>query len=204
MKLNEFIEELGSASPAPGGGSAAALVGAQGTALITMVANLTVGKPRYAEYEDLNQAALNEGSRLCSRLVSLVDRDAEAFNKLSAAYKLPKAAEDEKEARSKAIAQATLSATETPFEMMEISLKALYLCKSLLGKSNENASSDLGVSALCLLTCINGAWLNVLINLPGIENEISAEHFKTKGNKIINDAQSEADYIYNSIKNMIQ
>ena len=203
MKIKDYIERLGSDAPAPGGGSASALCGAQGVALITMVANLTVGKPKFAEFEELNQNAVKEGDKLCSLLVNLIDKDTEAFNKLSDAYKLPKEKDEEKAARSTAIAKATLGATEPPFEMMEAALEALALCKSLIGKSNANAASDLGVSALNLLSCVKGAWLNVLINLGGIKDAEKAERFKTEGQRIVNAAGKEADYIYEAIKDMM-
>ena len=201
--IADYIEVLGSGAPVPGGGAACALSGAQGAALILMVANLTVGKPKYTECEELNQFALTEGEKLCNQLIDLIDRDAEAFGKLSAAYKLPKETAKEKAARNATIAEATLKATETPFEIMETSLKALYLCKSLVGKSNINVASDLGVSAQNLLSSINGAWLNVVINIPGIENAAIAEHFKTKGREILETAKKEADYIYDSVLEMM-
>lgn len=201
--INEFINSLGSSSPVPGGGGSCALSGAQGVALITMVANLTVGKPKFSQYEELNQFAIEEGNKLCMQLVDLVDKDAEAFGGLAKAYKLPRESDKDRLARNKAIAEATLKATESPFEMMEIALKALYLCKSLIGKSNKNVSSDLGVSALSLLSCIKGAWLNVLINLPGIENAADAEYYRAKGNEILDAAESEAEFIYTAVKEML-
>ena len=202
MKINEYIDLLGSSAPAPGGGSASALSGAQGAALITMVANLTIGKPKYAEFEELNQSVLKEGDALRNKLVELIDKDTEAFNKVSAAYKLPKETDDDKKARSAAIADATLTATEVPFETLEASAKALALCKSLIGKSNPNVASDLGVSALNLIDCAKGAWLNVLINLGGVKDAAKSEYFKTEGQKIVAAAQKEADEIYEAVKGM--
>ena len=204
LSVNEFLDQLGSGAPVPGGGSASALAGSLGVSLITMVANLTVGKPQYAECEELNQFAIEEGNKLCQQFTGLIDRDGEAFTKLMDTYKLPRGTVEEKTIRNTAIAEATLGATEAPFEMMETALKALYLCKSLIGKSNENAASDLGVSALNLLSCINGAWLNVLINLGGIESTTSAEYFKTKGQEIVDTASSEAKYIYESIREVFK
>ena len=202
--ISDYIELLGSSAPAPGGGAASALNGAQGAALIVMVSELTVGKPKYAECEELNQFAIEEGKKLYTQLTNLIDSDAEAFSKLADAYKLPRDTAEEKSARNTAIAEATLGATETPFEMMEVALRALHLCKSLIGKSNENVASDLGISALNLMACINGAWLNVLINLSGIESASTAEYFKTKGQDIVDTASSESEYIYNSIKDMFE
>ena len=201
--VSEFISILGSEAPVPGGGSTSALSGALGVALIAMVANLTVGKQKYSECEELNQFALEESKKLCVELITLIDRDAEAYSKVADAYKLPKGTAKEKTARNAAIAEATLGATEAPFEIMQAALKALYLCKSLVGKSNENAASDLGVSALNLFSCINGAWLNVLINLGGIENATTAEYFKSKGQEIVETAKKEAEYIYDAVKDLM-
>jgi len=203
MKINEYIDLLGSNAPAPGGGSASALSGAQGAALAAMAANLTVGKAKYAEFEELNQKASKEGLEFQNKMLKLIDDDTESFNKVSAAFKLPKETDEEKKARSKAIADATLCATETPFETLEVSVKALALCKSLVGKSNPNVASDLGVSALNLLSCAKGAWLNVLINLSGIKDAQKAEHFKVEGQKLVDMAQKEADEIYAAIVAMM-
>ena len=202
--ISEFISILGSETPVPGGGSASALSGALGVALIAMVANLTVGRQKYSECEELNRFALEESNKLCAELIALIDRDAEAYGKLAEAYKLPRGTAKEKTARNAAIAETTLGATEAPFETMQAALKALYLCKSLVGKSNENAASDLGVSALNLLSCINGAWLNVLINLSGVENATTAEFFKTKGQEIVDTAKKEAEYIYDTVRDLMQ
>jgi len=201
--ISEFINVLGSEAPVPGGGSASALSGAIGVSLIAMVANLTIGRQKYSECEELNQFALQESSKLCAELIALIDKDAQAYSKVAEAYKLPRGTAKEKTARNAAIAETTLGATETPFEIMQAALKALYLCKSLIGKSNENAASDLGVSALNLLSCINGAWLNVLINLSGLESAKTAEYFKTKGQEIVDTAKKEADYIYDYVKDMM-
>jgi formiminotetrahydrofolate cyclodeaminase len=165
-----------------------------------MVANLTVGKPKFAEFEELNQSAIVEGNILRATLVDLIDRDTEAYGKLSAAFKLPRETDEDKAFRSATIAAATIGATETPFEMMEVAFKALILCRSLIGKSNANAASDLGVSALNLLACVKGAWLNVLINLNGIKDVAKAEHFKIRGQELVDLSQKEADYIYEIVK----
>jgi formiminotetrahydrofolate cyclodeaminase len=202
MKFNEYIELLASNAPAPGGGSASALSGVQGTALISMVAGLTIGRAKYAEFEELNQNVIKESGEFSCKLLGLIDKDTEAYNKVSAAFKLPKETDEDKKIRSSEIASATLTATEIPFEIMETANKALALCKSLVGKSNPNAASDLGVSALNLLSCVKGAWLNVLINLSGIKDASKLEFFKAEGQKIADSAQEEADCIYKTVSEM--
>jgi formiminotetrahydrofolate cyclodeaminase len=221
MAINDYIKQLGSEAPVPGGGSASALGGAIGVSLIQMVANLTIGKAKYANYEELNLFALEEGGKICTELLSLIDKDAEAYSRLSAAYKLPRATDEEKVIRNSANIDATLDAIKAPFEIMEASLKALNLCKSLVGKSNHNVSSDLGVSALNLLACINGAWLNVLINLSGLKNttgvhigpDIGADagvhtgaalFYRTRGQEIADTGKKEADYIYETVKALLE
>lgn len=181
MKITEFLDVLKSDAPAPGGGSASALSGAQGCALLMMVADLTLGKEKYRDFEEICLQAKKKGQSLYEELRASVDRDTEAFNLISAAFKLPKDTDEEKAVRRAAIADGTLTATEVPFNTMKLGFEALKLVESLIGKSNPNCSSDLGVGALHLKACIEGSWLNVKINLPGVKNEEKAEYFEKEG-----------------------
>lgn len=199
MTVTEYLEILNSDAPAPGGGSASALCGAQGAALVSMVAGLTIGKKKYVDDQALCESVAKEASELKNALLAQVDKDTEAFNLVSAAFKLPKETDEDKAARSKAIADATLVATKVPFETMTLCLEALKFSKALLGHSNTNAASDLGVSALNLITCMKGAWLNVLINLGGLADESVANDFRAKGEAMVAAAQKEADEIYTTI-----
>ena len=196
MTLPAFCELLGSDAPAPGGGSSAALTGALGVALTTMVAALTTGKEKYAEHETLMQEILKEGETLRLQLVDAIDRDTEAFNGVSAVFSMPKDTDDEKEARKQAMQNALKACTLTPFEMMECSLAALRLTKKALGKSNTNAASDLGVAALSLKAATQGAWLNILINIGGIRDENFVTEYRTKGENILKEVAPMADEIY--------
>ena len=196
MTVTSYIDLLNSDAPAPGGGSASALCGAQGAALVSMVAGLTIGKKKYPDDQELCMEVAQKASELKDALLAQVDKDTEAFNLVSAAFKLPKETEEEKVVRSKAIADATLVATQVPFETMKLCLETLHYSKSLIGHSNTNAASDLGVSALNLITCMKGAWLNVLINLGGVKDEAQAINFRTKGEEMVAAAQKEADEIY--------
>ena len=196
MTISSYVDLLNSDAPAPGGGSASALCGAQGAALVSMVAGLTIGKKKYPLDQELCIEVAKKTSALKDALLAQVDKDTEAFNLVSAAFKLPKETEEEKAARSKAIADATLVATEVPFETMKICLETLSYTKALIGHSNTNAASDLGVSALNLIACMKGAWLNVLINLGGLSDEAKANEYRTKGEEMVKTAQKEAEEIY--------
>ena len=196
MTVSSYLDLLNSDAPAPGGGSASALCGAQGAALVSMVAGLTIGKKKYPDDQELCAEVAKKASELKDALLIQVDKDTEAFNLVSAAFKLPKDTDEQKAARSKAIADATLVATEVPFKTMKLCLETLHYTKSLIGHSNTNAASDLGVSALNLITCMKGAWLNVLINLGGVKDEAKAKDFRIKGEEMVATAQKAADEIY--------
>ena len=195
----DFVKVLASSEPVPGGGGASALVGAIGTALGNMVGSLTVGKKKYAEFEETAKAAQAKATDLKVRFVDVMDRDTEAFNVVSAAFGMPKATDEEKAARSAAIQEGLKGCTKTPFEMMELAVETLELTASILGKSNDSAASDLGVSALSLRAAIQGAWLNVLINIGSLKNKELAEDYRAKGEALLAKALPLADQIYDTV-----
>lgn len=177
MTVKEYLEVLKSDAPAPGGGSVSALSAAQGAALVSMVCELTIPKEKFAEYKELCEEVKAEILGVYDALVIGIDKDTEAFNQVSAAFKLPKATDEEKAARSKAIQAATVVATKVPYETMELCMEGLEITAKIVGKSNPNAASDLGVAALNLLAGLKGAYLNVMINLPGIKDEAAKAEF---------------------------
>ena len=204
MKLAElttagFADLLASDAPAPGGGSAAALEGALGAALTAMVCGLTVGKKKYAEFQELAEEAQKKATDLKARFVDVMDRDTEAFNVVSAAFGMPKETDEEKAARSAAIQKGLEGCTKTPFEMMELAVETLELTASILGKSNDSAASDLGVSALSLRAAVQGAWLNVLINIGSLKNKELAADYQAKGEALLAKALPLADQIYDTV-----
>ena len=199
LKTAEFVDLLASDAPAPGGGSAAALEGALGAALTAMVCGLTVGKKKYAEFQELAEEAQKKATDLKARFVDVMDRDTEAFNVVSAAFGMPKETDEEKAARSAAIQKGLEGCTKTPFEMMELAVETLELTASILGKSNDSAASDLGVSALSLRAAIQGAWLNVLINIGSLKNKELAEDYRTRGEALLAKALPLADQIYDAV-----
>ena len=202
MQVTQFCDVLASDAPAPGGGSTAALEGALGAALTAMVCGLTtVGKSRekYAEYQEFVLASQKKALDLKARFVDVMDRDTEAFNVVSAAFGMPKATDEEKAARSAAIQKGLEGCTRTPFEMMELAAETLELTAELLGKTNDSAASDLGVSALSIRAAIQGAWLNVLINIGSLKNKELAEDYRKKGEAMLAKALPLADQIYQNV-----
>ncbi|MGE5381169.1 MAG: cyclodeaminase/cyclohydrolase family protein [Methylocystaceae bacterium] len=171
MSVQKYITELASNSPAPGGGSVAALSGAQGAALISMVSELTVGKPGYEEAETIIKTLGEKAAATARELVRLMDVDAEVFPRVIAAFKLPKTSDEEKDKRTAAIQVAYKAAADVPMLVAGECLQILKLCPEALAKGNKNALSDVGVaahSAWCGLQC---ALLNVKINLSGIKDK---------------------------------
>lgn len=199
MQVKEYLDVLKSDAPAPGGGSVSALAGAQGAALFMMVADLTIGKEKYADCQEVCKAAKEKGTALYEELTAAVDKDTEAFNLVSAAFKMPKNTDEEKAARKQAIADGTLVATEVPFRTMELGYEGLMTAKTMIGKSNPNAASDLGVAILNLTGCIKGAWLNVKINLPGVKDEAKAKYYAEEGQKMFDEADKIASSLYNEV-----
>ena len=198
MTVKDYLDLLKSDAPAPGGGSVSALSAAQGVGLVAMVADLTIGREKYAEYEQVCKEAKEEALKLYEALVAAIDEDTEAFNKVSAAYKMPKDTDEQKAARSAAIREANVGATEVPFETVKLCLAGLKVTETMVGKSNPNAASDLGVAALNLMAGIRGAWLNVKINLPGIKDEALKAKFET-GAQMVDEAYVLANRIYEEV-----
>ncbi|HEX7344213.1 MAG TPA: cyclodeaminase/cyclohydrolase family protein [bacterium] len=170
--LKDFIAQTASSSPAPGGGSASALAGALGTALAEMVINLTVGKKKYADVSEELAALLPKLSAIRQELCTAVDRDTEAFNEVMTARSLPKETEEQIKARQAAIQEATIGATRVPLSVMQASLMAMQMTLTVARKGNRNSISDAGVAALLLSSAIDGAALNVRINLPGLPDDL--------------------------------
>ena len=168
--LRMFLDELASSSPAPGGGSVAALSGALGAALTSMVCNLTIGKKKYADVEADMKKILSQSEELRNTFTVLVDKDTFAFNKVMEAFGLPKDTDPQKALRSAAIREATKEATLVPLEVMKHCIDALALAQEVASRGNVNSISDAGVSALMLHAACESAALNVRINLNSLDD----------------------------------
>jgi formiminotetrahydrofolate cyclodeaminase len=176
----QFIDELASNSPAPGGGSVAALAGAVGAALTSMVCNLTIGKKKYADVQDEISAVRDQSERLRKELTELIDKDTDAFNKVMTAFGLPKTNEAEQAARNAAIQEATKQATLVPLSVMSLCEQSLHLARTVATKGNKNSASDAGVSALMLQASCSGAALNVRINLGALTDSAFVQQTSAK------------------------
>ena len=198
-KTTEFLEELSSKAPVPGGGGASAAVGAFGAALGMMVANLTMGKKKYAEVEEEILDAREEMEKLRDRLVLLTDRDAQAFEPLSKAYGLPKNTEEEKAAREQVMESALYEASVVPMEIMETVLSSMDLLEVLGEKGSTLARSDVGVGILFAQAALEGASLNVFINTRLMKDRIRAEELNARAEELIRTGREKKERIYNSV-----
>jgi len=187
MRVDEFVDELSMDSPAPGGGSVAAMCGSLSAALSSMVANLTVGKKGYEEAYDRMKDLAVRAQKLKDELLQAVDQDTKAFNRVMEAFRLPKATDEQVKAREAAIEQANKEATLVPLSVLEKSLELVELAQEAVTYGNKNSVSDAGVAALAARTCGLGAYYNVKINLPNIKDEkfkkqtlAAAEKLRTK------------------------
>ena len=203
MTVTQFADVLASDAPAPGGGSTAALAGALGAALTAMVCRLTEGRKKYEEYQEFVLEVKEKATALQAKFIDVMDRDTEAFMVISNAYGMPKATDEEKAARSAAIQAGLVKSTETPMEMMELSAETIALTESLLGKFNTASASDLGVGALTLRTAVQGAWLNVLINIGSLKDKDLAESYRAKGQALVDQVVSAADRVYETVLTLV-
>ena len=170
LSLEQFLAALASDAPTPGGGTAAAVAGAMGAALAEMVAQLTLSKEKYASAHEAVRPIAEAGQLARAEFLSLAREDSEAYDQVVAARRMPKATEAEKSARQRQIAVASRNATEVPMRTARAAIRLLAALPELAEKGNPNAVSDVGAGALLLDACVEGALLNVGINLSGIED----------------------------------
>ena len=180
LSLSEFADETASESPAPGGGSVSAYLGALGAGLGAMVANLTAQKKDWAVFGEWAEKA----STCKKELLSLVDADSKAFEGIMQARALPKTTDEEKALRSEAIQQATRQAIEIPYRVMQLAFKSMEVIEAMARDGNPNSKSDAGVGALCARSAVLGAWLNVRINATGSETDPLIAKILAEGQKL--------------------
>ncbi len=185
MNLREFANETASESPAPGGGSVSAYVGALGISLATMVANLSSAKKgwedRFSQFSDWAE----KGQAIKDNLLRLVDEDTRAFNRIMDSYKLPKGSKERKDA----VEAATRKAIEVPFEVMKTTLESFDIIMTMVEKGNPNSISDAGVAAHCARAAVSGAWLNVRINAGNLEDKAFVNKIMEDGEKMVKKAE---------------
>jgi formiminotetrahydrofolate cyclodeaminase len=168
-----------------------------------MVCRLTEGRKKYEEYQAYILEVKEKATALQAKFIDVMDRDTEAFMVISRAYGMPKTTDEEKTARSVAIQAGLVKSTETPMEMMELSAETIALTESLLGKFNTASASDLGVGALTLRTAVQGAWLNVLINIGSLKDKELAENYRAKGQALVDQVVAAADRVYAEVLKLV-
>jgi formiminotetrahydrofolate cyclodeaminase len=203
MTVKNFVDLIASDAPAPGGGSVAALNGAVGAALITMVCRLSIGRKELNQYEDELLSVLEKADKIRTELSGLVDRDTDAFNQVMNAFKLPKTTGQKKMARNCAIQDAFRVATEVPLEVAQHCCSLLEMVVNISPKINSNTSSDLGVSAQCSYGGIIGALMNVEINIPTIKDKAYVSKLVDKKLQIRKKAESLKKEMDKKIKNIL-
>lgn len=203
LTVKGFAEETSRESPAPGGGSVSAYMGALGASLGTMVANLSSHKPGWDHRWEEFAVWAEKGMALQEELLHLVDEDTEAFNRIMQAFGMPKNNDEEKTLRSEAIQKATLFATEVPLETMKASVKVFELCRQMVAEGNPNSVSDAGVGALAARAAVIGAGMNVKINASSLKDRQKAEALIAEANAIIEKANAEEKEITATVEKMI-
>ena len=205
MSLCKFANEIASESPAPGGGSVSACMGALGVALGTMVANLSSHKRGWDERWEEFSSWAEKGKDIQNRLLQLVDEDTVAFNRILEAYGLPKKTDEEKAARNEAIQDATRNAIMVPLKVMETAFSSFGLLQEMVEKGNPASITDAGVGVLAVRSCIRGAYLNVLINASGLQDKNNAHLLIESGKQVevkaIKKEEEILNIIYSRIKN---
>ncbi|HEY7130748.1 MAG TPA: cyclodeaminase/cyclohydrolase family protein [Candidatus Limnocylindrales bacterium] len=200
LTVGEFVDELASSAPVPGGGSASAVAASLGAALVAMVASLSEARPKYAEHAALHARSTEAGRRLAGRLLELADEDAEAYAEYSAAIKLPKETDAEQAVRKQAMSAAARRAAEVPLVTVEACLELVASAESLVGRSNVNASSDLDVAALLGEAAGRGAAANVIVNLPSVGDESWAGETTAHVMRLLDDIEELAASVHQLVR----
>lgn len=197
--FNVFLEELASAAPVPGGGGASAACGSLAAALASMVANLTTGKKKYAQYEEDIQRILREAEEKRNALVALADADAEAFAPLAKAYSLPKNTEEEIAYREEVMKKVLYDASIAPLRIMETVSEVILLIEEVAEKGSVMALSDAGVAAVFAKAALKGASLNVFINTKSMKDRDTADELNAKAHALIADGSARTEAVFSKV-----
>jgi len=204
MKLTEktcreFAELLASKEAVPGGGGAAALTGALGVALNSMVANFSIGKKKFIDVKEQHEEILRKGEELREALINLIDQDAENFLPLSKAYGLKADTDEEKKQKEEVLQQALKVACSAPVKMVEYIYKSILLHQELVDISSKLIISDVGVGVQCLKAALYSAQLNVIININSINDEVYTARIKKETEEMVEKGSEIADQVYEKV-----
>ena len=204
QNMQEFIKVLSSKAAVPGGGGACAYVAAAGLALGAMVANLTTGKKKYAQYQEEIEELLSKTEQLSKELMTYMDKDAESFEPLSKAYGLPKDTKEQQEYKDVVMEKALKEASLTPVALMEKILEALKILERLSVVGSRLAISDVGAGVQLCKAALNGASLNVFINTKLMKDTETAEELNTRTDALLIEGNELADRIYEEVVDAIR
>ena len=202
--IQKYLDELAGSSSTPGGGSAAAVMGAIGAALVSMVCHLTIGKKNYAEVEAEMREVLGQSENLRHRLTGMINDDVAAFNQVMAAYGMPKNSDEEKTRRTASIQEALKRATQVPLNCAKICFEVMELAKRAAEKGNVNVVSDAGVAVLAACAALKSAALNVYVNTAAIKDETFNAQKLTELDKVLADAGWFTDSVYELVKSKLK
>jgi formiminotetrahydrofolate cyclodeaminase len=201
--VETFLDELAGAAPTPGGGSAAAIIGAMGAALLSMVCNVTLGKKGQEAVESDMKAVRDESERLRARLTAMVAEDIAAFDGLMAAYRLPKASDEEKSRRAEAIQSNLRAATETPLACARACAEIVVLARRVAEKGFAGVISDAGVGVLAANSALRSAALNVYINAPSLKDRAYAAAAATEVETLIERCERESEAVFELVRSRL-
>jgi len=202
--VRNYLDEISSGSPTPGGGNVSAFSAAVASSLGIMVCNLTIGKKKYIEVEEEIKDIKFELSLAKEEFLNLAEKDNQAFDKVMQAFKLPKDTDEQKKRRSESIEAATLEAAEAPAEVLKYCCKIAPLFQSLAEKGNQNSVSDSGVAAALITTAAEGAYLNVLINCSSLSNQTVAREILKKNEIILDEVKKTGSDISDEIRKKLE
>ncbi|HME38343.1 MAG TPA: cyclodeaminase/cyclohydrolase family protein [Steroidobacteraceae bacterium] len=201
--VEKFLDDLASGNPTPGGGSAAAIMGAMGAALVSMVCNVTIGKKGYEGVEAEMKAVRSESERVRRRLTDMVAEDIAAFDSIMAAYKMPKVSDDDKERRATAIQAGLRRATEAPLDCARVCAEVIALSRRASEHGYLNVISDGGVGVLAGFTGLRSAALNVYINAPALKDRAFAERATSELKQLLETCAAESEAVYTLVRNKL-
>jgi formiminotetrahydrofolate cyclodeaminase len=201
--VENFLDDLAGGNPTPGGGSAAAIMGAMGAALVSMVCNVTLGKKGYEGVEAEMRAILQESERVRRRLTAMVAEDIAAFNGILAGYKMPKTSDEEKAARAAAIQAGLRRATEVPLDCARVCAEVIALSRRASEHGYLNVISDGGVGVLAGFTGLRSAALNVYINAPALKDRAFAERATAELEKLVAHCAAESEAVYQIVRDKL-
>jgi formiminotetrahydrofolate cyclodeaminase len=203
MTIQTFLDELASKASTPGGGGGAAVTGAIGAALISMVANFTIGKKGYEDVQDEFTNILDQSEDLRSKLTDAIKDDVDVFNRVMAAYGMPKETEEEKHIRTEGIQTALKAATDVPLECAKLCRQVINLCESAAEKGNTNVISDAGVALLAGYAGLRSAALNVYINIGGIKDKEFADDRREQLEALLDGVEVFKEDVYQLVKSKL-